>query len=101
MLVITPVKYRVNVERNELSIPVNRPETGGTIPLFAAMSRCPVVPPSTSLVLNSFDVVRPSAIIIERALATAVTPGEKAWLAPRSPSPRRWRKEGLARSCAC
>jgi hypothetical protein len=36
-------------QKGKNGIPVNRPETDGTVPIFAAMSRCPA---NTSLVLN-------------------------------------------------
>ena len=69
-----------------------------TVPKLAGQNRffmlCPTVPPSTSLVLNYFDVAHLSA----GALATAATPGKKEWLALRGPC--RWLKGGVVRFSA-
>ena len=53
-----------------------------TVPNQAGQYRflllCPAVPPSTSLVLNSFDVAK----FVRLFASTLVTPGKKMWPVP-------------------
>ena len=66
---------------DDYNIPVNRPESGGTVPIFAAMSRCPA---KHFTCPNSFGVAK-----FVRLFASTLVYGGHA------------RKKGVARSCAC